>query len=1223
VDRVKDNSGSGISGCITPTGIPFSTIRGGPLIGLEALALQGLPIDKLQLTRERQSQLQDLAGNAMSSTVVGPAILAALIAGYSILPPGSSSAMDTDPVPTLSKYTADNRLVQFHLGLTAYESVSVDTVLATAAKTIRLCLCEGREMVTMTAVQQCTHCKHTTCIKCGGNPSHKYRLLNEELIAQRLSPQGFENFITKTLPMKLMFSDVSEVALQKLKQEHEGNIDSQLWRNTIGAIRKAFASVLRFRSVRRSELWTIHYDSEYASLQLVLSQDRAEWRLNAKPSPTEPVNSDIRKILSKPIARMQPTGADIMKGLWQFWLPKVLEFDITIQSGGSLTRSFENIQGIGKFADTEVWDEYSILVPNEISRRLDVDISGTYSLLQNCGTALGSLHIQSESAKSNTPLFFFLDPHRLQHPDKDSFVFSLDKRRLCYGELRSVIVRVDASWRPPKLEKAADNCADGEPMYRINGSKYPVTLSEAQLPAKVQCTVDGQWVNFSNFHFDFSKDKAITFRRAPPTFTINPSANSCQVAHLALSCVATIPEGEISRWHADDWIEIPPTQYKEFFTAFAWLTQKASNIPGLENWKEASNPPSTPCQMCAPDVPGIRWRLEGLKSTTQEAGPKKRAAGNKKQPCKLVAFEDAEQAARFERLLKNRPSPLVIQIHIDSDGLVQLKIAINPETLMHRALAKLLLLYPGPGMSMSWRLCTNQVSVPNFSLPDFTLKNNNHDSPAGKPPGFQHDLRPEQSRSLAWMICQENDDIEPFIEEEIEEATIPQIGWRAEGRARKPIYVRGGVLADQVGYGKTVTTLALIDTQRSQDREIAKIPVEGSISIKATLILVPSQLPDQWHSETKKFLHKNRDYNVLIIKSMKNLQKLTINDFQGADIIIVSWSLCEGDNYLFHVAEFAGMVELPENVADRPAAVWYKQALNDIRSHVEELQNGGRGLQEMIRQKLEASKTKAAAEETFIPSKRLRGQAYQKAKQGPAVGLKRTHEAAFTNDPENACNLPKEARTEALKERKDVFELRKIAAGKIGWKSMKCPLLELFEFSRIVIDEYTYITGQQSLTIPYLKAKSRWMLSATPPLRDFADVKSISSFLGVNLGIDDLTPGVIKTGNIKALEKDKTGKPLNPRNHRTMLMIAESELFQSFNLSHSASWHQHRNRVAQRFLDQFVRQVMHSLLTPTSRVLTILECCGYRGHRRLYSHDAHCSPSCRACYIHRAEPAPR
>lgn len=51
--------------CLTPNMIPYLASRGGPIVGVEALALQGLPIDELLLTRENTDQLADLAGNAM------------------------------------------------------------------------------------------------------------------------------------------------------------------------------------------------------------------------------------------------------------------------------------------------------------------------------------------------------------------------------------------------------------------------------------------------------------------------------------------------------------------------------------------------------------------------------------------------------------------------------------------------------------------------------------------------------------------------------------------------------------------------------------------------------------------------------------------------------------------------------------------------------------------------------------------------------------------------------------------------------------------------------------------------------------------------------------------------------------------------------------------------------------------------------------------------------
>ena len=81
---------------------------------------------------------------------------------------------------------------------------------------------------------------------------------------------------------------------------------------------------------------------------------------------------------------------------------------------------------------------------------------------------------------------------------------------------------------------------------------------------------------------------------------------------------------------------------------------------------------------------------------------------------------------------------------------------------------------------------------------------------APQPPHFKDfKLRPEQQRSLSWMLAQEAC-TDPFIEEEVAEATLPSLGWRAEAKVERPVLARGGVVADQVGYGKTAITIGLI-----------------------------------------------------------------------------------------------------------------------------------------------------------------------------------------------------------------------------------------------------------------------------------------------------------------------------------------------------------------------------------------------------------------------------
>jgi hypothetical protein len=95
VDRDTDTQKFGITGCVTPTGIPFLTYRGRPVTGLESLVQQGLPLDEILITRESQSDLQDLAGNAMSTTVIGAAMLATICVGFTAFPTGKSRNLST------------------------------------------------------------------------------------------------------------------------------------------------------------------------------------------------------------------------------------------------------------------------------------------------------------------------------------------------------------------------------------------------------------------------------------------------------------------------------------------------------------------------------------------------------------------------------------------------------------------------------------------------------------------------------------------------------------------------------------------------------------------------------------------------------------------------------------------------------------------------------------------------------------------------------------------------------------------------------------------------------------------------------------------------------------------------------------------------------------------------------------------------------------------------
>ncbi|CAE7818718.1 RAD5B [Symbiodinium sp. CCMP2592] len=96
---------------------------------------------------------------------------------------------------------------------------------------------------------------------------------------------------------------------------------------------------------------------------------------------------------------------------------------------------------------------------------------------------------------------------------------------------------------------------------------------------------------------------------------------------------------------------------------------------------------------------------------------------------------------------------------------------------------------------------------------------------ASNPAAFKEfPLREEQLRSLAWMYAQEA---------------------RSEG-------LRGGLLADKMGYGKTATTIGLLSEDRASNSPSPR--PWGYIKNPATLIMCPAHLVEQWEEEFFKFL---------------------------------------------------------------------------------------------------------------------------------------------------------------------------------------------------------------------------------------------------------------------------------------------------------------------------------------------------------------------------------
>ena len=351
-------------------------------------------------------------------------------------------------------------------------------------------------------------------------------------------------------------------------------------------------------------------------------------------------------------------------------------------------------------------------------------------------------------------------------------------------------------------------------------------------------------------------------------------------------------------------MEVDKTHERATYKAISWLIERVRNVEGhFTDWKRVeSHVESTAqdrCERCAPTPPTLAW-VKNAKNKT-------------------VAVEDSVEAGEYERRLKRRPAPFVTQLKFDQEnGVGTLRIGINIPSLLHRALSRLPNI-EGNGRiqkapNLSWRLNTEFSPAAQIHLPKFTLLSNKRDKEHSQPPHFKLPLRVEQLRSLEWMIKQEGSEVEQFIEEEISEAVISSLCWRAEGRVEREVLVHGGVLADQVGYGKTAITLALIDcTQEMIEKEVAKRDeIYGKVITKATLIIVPPHLTRQWGSEVKKFTGSSA-FKTVVVSTMSDWNKQTVETITEADVVIIASNLLKSDAYMDSLSALSAAGDLPKN----------------------------------------------------------------------------------------------------------------------------------------------------------------------------------------------------------------------------------------------------------------------------------------------------------------------
>lgn len=1170
VDRNIVAPQPGITGCLTPSGMPFLTSRGGPVTGLEALSLQGLPINELLLTRESDDQLQDLAGNAMSSTVVGICILSALVLAKSDLEadrqhldPGISQRLSKQtsrrgvPVTVTGEEFLSDAAQTYDLTKTAL--IDMPDLLARAARSSQLCICEG-ETLSKRQIYRCTSCDHTACDTCISRPSHTVELFSMASEGHRDAPRIFEDHLKEALPMRMVLNGQNNpfdvVALEAVAAGIDGlsgqTSQWKRWAERVSAVLEG--AEFHFCRLLRRRCWTAEFVAPSARLELVLEQTSPRWQLFVEPEKAEPEGSMLRKLLLQPVARQlldcHKERVTLLEAgtPWEVNLPVRLVTTATITSHGEQIDSWQSSLGLrGAWMGTKRYSEMRVEIPDRqaVAALGADDVSGNFKLLPQCGQANASLHKLQGQTADKQPLYFFIDAALHGAARDDSYVFSRHLGLMDYPQERCIIAKAKAGWKPhlaPRDLTVADELEVTPEELENLSSKYHIEKAKhAGKTHEVELTICGKWVAMSHLQLrvwsaslgtsDDTQRSTISVPQEP--LVLDLDRTSCDSASTVLLCTTPLSgstTGDVWPRTRDIWVSVDlEHEGRETFTRLAWLIERIPEVKAWQRWMSARlscTEGKSSCPNCAPAAPTIQWLKKG-------AAPP-------------MPIENEQEAGPFEQALKNRPFAFLVHLMRNSSDIAHLRVAVNAATLMHRALSRLPPRSEMQQTDLSWRLTRLDPALTQFNLPAYTLSSNRHDAEADSPKTFKLELRKEQKRSLTWMLAQESECVTPFVEEEVSEALLPALEWCAEGRARRERTVCGGVIADAVGYGKTAISLALIAAQKERERERPVAPAnDGLIATKATLVIVPPQLCKQWENEVGKFLGSKMSVHVIFSKA--DLNRTTIEMLQEADIVIMSVSVYKSDSYFDSLAAFAAANPIPGKEGRFFESALGK-SVSSLPDRVKELKlsDRGRTLWQSIKERKDFDPTHLT---TFKAQKRMLGAQYAREKA--------LEDIVVNSEKSNAETI--EDAWAAIKKQKiaDVWGLK---AGLKRWTDLTSPPLEAFSWRRVIIDEFHYIAaeaGRVFSAVRSLTGSATWVLSGTPKIGDFADIRNMAAFLNIHLGVED--------------DADYADSSTRSRSARNKVRSG-MERFRSFVEVHSPAWHHRRQALAQSFLDRFVRQ---------------------------------------------------
>ena len=189
----------------------------------------------------------------------------------------------------------------------------------------------------------------------------------------------------------------------------------------------------------------------------------------------------------------------------------------------------------------------------------------------------------------------------------------------------------------------------------------------------------------------------------------------------------------------------------------------------------------------------------------------------------------------------------------------------------------------------------------------------------------QYPLLQHQLASLQWM-CDLEKQINcncAKIEYNVNSVPIVDTGFyynlkhnivtRVDDEQYSLIQIRGGILADITGSGKSAIALALIVADLPRQTHMTQLQKELFFCSNATLIITPVGLLSQWMLEIQKF---SINLKVIMITNQRDLKRVKLDQLLQADIVLVTDTILSLHRYEEEIHNFAVNNVKPEIQCD-------------------------------------------------------------------------------------------------------------------------------------------------------------------------------------------------------------------------------------------------------------------------------------------------------------------